>query len=406
MSTRARCHTSCRPTSLNEARKRLCTTSRSEVSGARFSFSERLAGKCSSASRTPIQASGLTSDFSGLVRLQNVPFLEVVEAGEQDAALEPFRHLARVFGEALEGAHLAVVDHHVAAEHARARVASDHAVRDHAAGDGAQLGGLERRADLGLPEYDLLDGRLEHADQGRRDVLGDLVDDPVRAHVDAFGFGERGGRGAGPHAEADDDRRGGAGQHDVVLVDAAYARMDDAHLDLGMLDLEQRVAESLEAALHVGLDHEVEVKHLARGDAREDVVEGERALLRERLGLEAVGAIVGPGARHALVLDHAAELAGHGKVVEADDLDRRGRAAALERVALEVAHRAHAAAGLAGDDRVADVERAAVHEDGGDDAAAGVDARLDDEAAGRGADLKANVDAPALRDDAVLAELL
>src|SRR5450756_1127791 len=126
MSTRARCHTSCRPTSLNEARKRLCTTSRSEVSGARFSFSDRLAGKCSSASRTPMQASGLTSDFSGLVRLQHVPFLEVVEAIEQDAAFEPFRHLARVFGEALEGADLAVPDHYVVAQNAHAGVTHHH----------------------------------------------------------------------------------------------------------------------------------------------------------------------------------------------------------------------------------------------------------------------------------------
>ena len=57
--------------------------------------------------------------------------------------------------------------------------------------------------------------------------------------------------------------------------------------------------------------------------------------------------------------------------------------ARLERLALEVAHGAHPAAGLAGDDRVADVQRAAVDEHGGHDAAARVDPRLDDVAAGR-----------------------
>ena len=89
------------------------------------------------------------------------------------------------------------------------------------------------------------------------------------------------------------------------------------------------------------------------------------------------------GARGALVLDHATELAGHREVVEADDLDRSRGPAALERLAAEVAHGAHLAAGLAGDDRVADVDRAAVDEHGGDDAAAGIDARLDDEPARR-----------------------
>ena len=98
--------------------------------------------------------------------------------------------------------------------------------------------------------------------------------------------------GAGPHVEADDDRLRGGGQHDVGLGDAADARVDDADLDLGVLDLEQGVGERLEAALHVGLDDEVEVEDLALGDAREEVVEGERALPGELLGLDAVGALL------------------------------------------------------------------------------------------------------------------
>ena len=42
----------------------------------------------------------------------------------------------------------------------------------------------------------------------------------------------------------------------------ADAGVDDAHLDLGLLDLAQRVLERLDAALHVGLDDEVELEHL------------------------------------------------------------------------------------------------------------------------------------------------
>jgi len=65
---------------------------------------------------------------------------------------------------------------------------------------------------------------------------------------------------------------------------------------------------------------------LALGDAGEHLVQGERALLGELLGPHSVGPLVGQGARRLLILDHAAELAGIGQLVEADDLDRCGRA--------------------------------------------------------------------------------
>ena len=119
------------------------------------------------------------------------------------------------------------------------------------------------------------------------------------------------------------------------------------------------------------------------GDARVQVVQGERVLLGELLGAQPVGAPVGQHAGRLLVLDHAAELAGVGQRVEADDLDRRRRAGRLDRLAAEVAHGAHAAGGLAGDDGVADVDGAAADEHGRHHAAAEVDLRLDDVAAGR-----------------------
>ena len=134
----------------------------------------------------------------------------------------------------------------------------------------------------------------------------------------------------------------------------------------------------------VGLDDEVEVLHLALRDAREQIVEGQRALLGELLGTQPVGALLRQRARLPLVLHDAAELAGRRQRVEADDLDRRRRRGLLERRALEVAHGAHAAAGFAGDDGVADADAAAQDQHGCHDAAPGVDLRLDDVAAGRG----------------------
>jgi len=54
-------------------------------------------------------------------------------------------------------------------------------------------------------------------------------------------------------------------------------------------------------------------------------------LFGESFGLDAVSALLTQRARGTLVLDHAAELARHRQVVEADDLHWRGRAAVLER---------------------------------------------------------------------------
>ena len=75
---------------------------------------------------------------------------------------------------------------------------------------------------------------------------------------------------------------------------------------------------------------------------------------RERLGLQAVGALAGQLAGAALVLDDADVLAGLGDAVEAEHLDRLPGHGALHARAGEVVHRAHAAEVRAGDERVAD----------------------------------------------------
>ena len=83
-------------------------------------------------------------------------------------------------------------------------------------------------------------------------------------------------------------------------------------------------------------------------------------------------------ARLALVLDDAAELAGGRRVVEAEDLDGLARPRLLDLLAAEVVERADPAPGVAGDDRVADLERAALDEHRRNRAAADVEPGLDD----------------------------
>ena len=128
-------------------------------------------------------------------------------------------------------------------------------------------------------------------------------------------------------------------------------------------------------------------------------------------------------------------VAGVGDVVEAEDLHGHRRAGLLDLLAVVVDERPHATPGRAGDERLADLEGAALHEQGGHRATADVEVRLEHDARGAavGVGLEVldvgdeeerleqvvdavavegrhrdhlGVAAPVLRDEAVLGELL
>jgi hypothetical protein len=211
-----------------------------------------------------------------------------------------------------------------------------------------------------------------------------LVDDRVRPDLDALALGGLAGLADRPHVEADDDRLRRGGEHDVGLVDAADRVVQHVDLDLVLRELGDLVLERLGRAGDVGLEHEVELGELLLAGAAEDVLERVLAAgpARERLGLQAGGALGGLRPRGAVVLEHAERLAGVGDGVEAEDLDGLagdGLLDARERVVLQ---RADLAPGRAGDERVADLQRAALDEHGDDRAAARVELGLDDDAGG------------------------
>ena len=129
-------------------------------------------------------------DLARLVDLEDVALAEVVEALEQDAALEALGHLAGVVLEALELRDRRLVDPGAVAEDAHARAAPDDAARDHAAGDRADARGAEERAHLDLADHGLGLDRREHADERLLDLLGELVDDAVLADLDPLPLGE------------------------------------------------------------------------------------------------------------------------------------------------------------------------------------------------------------------------
>ena len=184
------------------------------------------------------------------------------------------------------------------------------------------------------------------------------------------------------HVEAHDDRVGGRRQVDVGLGDAADAGQHDRDLDLVLRQLGDLVLEGLERAGHVGLEHEAELVEPAAlvEDRRERALDA--AAARLLLELEAVGALAGERAGLAVVLDHVRELAGLGHGVEAEHLDRLGRTGRLDALARVVGHRADAAPVGAGDDRVADLQRAALDEHGDDGATARIELGLDHGAGG------------------------
>ena len=132
----------------------------------------------------------------------------------------------------------------------------------------------------------------------------------------------------------------------------------------------------LDGALHVALDHEVQILDGAGLHLLEELLERDAAarLLRQRLAAQALTALLRELAGAALGLDDAQQLAGRRRAVEAEDLDGVAGPASSMLLAAIVVERADAAPGVAGDDRVTDAERAAMDEHRRDGAAADVEA--------------------------------
>ncbi len=161
-----------------------------------------------------------------------------------------------------------------------------------------------------------------------------------------------------------------------------------------MLELRELRDDGFDGADDVALDDEVQIRDLARLHLREQVLERRtaRALRRELLATEPLGAALREIACGALVVDDARHFARGRRLVEAEDLDGIARACPVELLALVVVERAHLAVRVARDDGVADLERAALHEHRRDRAAADVESRLDDRAGGLGVRIRAQVE--------------
>ena len=168
---------------------------------------------------------------------------------------------------------------------------------------------------------------------------------------------------------------------DVVLGDPADALVDDVHAHLGVLDLLQLGDGRLDRADDVALEDEVEVLDAALAAAARTA-----SRARPTTALRCANCsrrsrsprvCASSRARRSFSTTRAVSPAGGGLSKPRISTGVAGRRLA-ELLAAEVVQRAHAGPGVAGDDRVADLQRAALDEHRRDRAAAQVEARLDD----------------------------
>ena len=235
-----------------------------------------------------------------------------------------------------------------------------------------------------MADDDLAELRREHALHGGLNIVDAVVNDAVHTQLDLGPLGAVARGVVRADVEADDDSVARGGEHDVRLVDRADAGMDDAHADFLVGELFERGLDGLGAALHIRLDDDVEVLEIALLDAGEQILE--RDLLARARGSGAAlrgKALFGESARHALVGDGVEYIARGRYLGHAGDLHRDGGTGLGDTLAAVVRHHTHAADGGTGNDDVTGAERAVLHKNGHDRAAALVETRFHDRAARR-----------------------
>ena len=171
------------------------------------------------------------------------------------------------------------------------------------------------------------------------------------------------------------------------LVMPPTPRRTNASLTSSRSSLREALGQRLERAGHVGLDDEVERRRLARLDLLEDVLELGPAAHGVRIATEtclAEPVLTGRGHLGGGLLvgcDHEA-VTGLRDLGQAEDLHRRRRPGFLDLLAPVVDEGADAAPGRTGHERVADPQRAPLHQHGGHRAPTDVEVGLEHDADG------------------------
>ena len=158
--------------------------------------------------------------------------------------------------------------------------------------------------------------------------------------------------------------------------------MDDTHAHLFVGDLLQTLLHSLGRALHIGLDHDGQFLHVVLSHLAEQVIQRDLLEGGELLFLGGSNALFGQLTGQTLVLNSLEQVAGLGHGGQAGDLHRGRGAGIAQQLALVAAHGAHAAHSGTGNDHIAGVQGAVLHQNGGNGALALVQTGLDDRTLG------------------------
>src|SRR5580658_2031915 len=288
-----------------------------------------------------------------------------VAVPDPDAALEALADLGRVILEPAQRLDAeAVLNHDTVPDQAGSAVSRDRARPDDTTGHVADLRYPENFPDFRGTELYLLELRLEHALERGLNLLDRLVDDRVVPDVHAFALGKLACPAGRPDVEADNHRVRGNRQVDVVLSDRANATADDPEYDvLTDVYLQQCVFQCLNRPGHVALDDEQQFLAGARLKCRFQVFKRDpRPALRELRGpfpgLTPLGDLPG----HPVVGNGEEAVARIRHGGQAEHLDRAARRRFRYLITVLVQHRPNPAVSLATDDRVADLQRPALHE--------------------------------------------
>ena len=128
--------------------------------------------------------------------------------------------------------------------------------------------------------------------------------------------------GRRPYLETDDDGLRGAGEHDIVFGDLSHSFVDDVDLHLLGREFDEGVGQSLDRAVGITFDDDVELMELTQGEAVGEFVETQRLGGAQALFSLQLQALVGDVAGLLLSGHHMECVAGGGGAVETEDDSR------------------------------------------------------------------------------------
>src|SRR5690606_24690612 len=159
--------------------------------------------------------------------------------------------------------------------------------------------------------------------------------------------------------------------------DGANTAVNDVQRHLVRAELEQGIGECLYRATHIRLDDELQLLEIAKRKPAADFVERDVFLLAKRLLAMDLLSSLGDVAYLLFIVQYDELVAGFGSAVEAQNQRGLRGPRYIQTIIALIEHRTDAAAVDAGNERIADMKRAVLHENGRHDAPALFEARLD-----------------------------